>query len=338
MEHLTAAPDRIAIFRALQLGDMLCTVPAFRALRAAFPQAKITLIGLPWAERFARRFWRYLDDFIVFPGWPGLPEQEPRLDQIPAFLKDLQARKFDLAIQMQGSGSISNPLVVSFGARSTAGFYRPGEYGEGQPGFFPYPQGEHEIRIFLHLMRELGVAAAGESLEFPVSEAEKQSFARFREALGFESNEYAVLHPGARFAGRRLPPEIFAGVGDALAEMGLKVIVTGTQSERELTRAVVEHMRYPAVDAGGQTDLGTLALLISNARILISNDTGVSHIAAAFETPSVILFTVSDADRWRPLNHRIHRGILNALEVSVEEILGEVMPLVRETSSYATQP
>jgi ADP-heptose:LPS heptosyltransferase len=61
------APQRTAIFRALQLGDMLCSVPALRALRRAAPHAHIALIGLPWARVFVDRYPALLDELIVFP-------------------------------------------------------------------------------------------------------------------------------------------------------------------------------------------------------------------------------------------------------------------------------
>jgi ADP-heptose:LPS heptosyltransferase len=93
-----APPRRIVVLRALKLGDLLCSVPVFRALRGAWPDAEIVLVGLPWAKGFVERYSCYLDDFCEFPGYPGLPECTPQLARIPRFLLELQAEHFDLAI------------------------------------------------------------------------------------------------------------------------------------------------------------------------------------------------------------------------------------------------
>src|SRR5690349_23412729 len=125
---LQRTPHTIAVLRALQLGDLLCSVPAFRSLRAAFPQAHIALIGLPWSKAFVNRFRRYLDEFIEFPGYPGLPERPAAAAATPDFLAIMQRRRFDLALQMHGNGRYTNQLLPLLGARVTAGFVQPGSH------------------------------------------------------------------------------------------------------------------------------------------------------------------------------------------------------------------
>jgi ADP-heptose:LPS heptosyltransferase len=118
----------VVVFRARQLGDMLCAVPALRALRAAVPRTHIALIGLPWAQQFADRFSAYVDEFIPFPGHPLLPEQPVRHEGLARFYTSLCAREFGLAIQLHGSGDVTNDIVSGFGARAMAGYCR------GEPG------------------------------------------------------------------------------------------------------------------------------------------------------------------------------------------------------------
>lgn len=297
---------KIAIFRALQLGDLLCVVPALRALRLAAPDAEITLIGLPWAESFVQRFSCYIDAFISFPGFPGLPEKSPELAQLPSFLERVQGERFDVAIQMHGSGALTNPLTTTFGAQLVGGFFTPGQMCLDRDRFLAWHEDEHEILRYLDLMEFFGIETHGATLEFPLLDAD---FERLRQAAPrlSQPGNYVCIHPGAQLPSRRWLPDRFAAVADRLHALGLDVVLTGTQGERDITHAVLRAMRAPALDLTGKTDLGALAALVAQARLVVCNDTGVSHVATAVATPSVVIASGSAPGRWAPLNRIRHR-------------------------------
>lgn len=305
------AQEKIAVFRALQLGDLLCAVPALRALRKGRPTAQITLVGLPWARDFVARL-PHIDDFIEFPGWPGMPERKPDPSAIPAFLETLHDRHFDLAIQLHGSGTLSNPLLAVFGARRMAGFFQPGEPCPDPQGFIPWPEGLPEIRRLLALTTHLGLPDCGETLELPILPEERTAWESMRQELPLQASGYVCIHPGARLASRRWLPERFASVADRLAATGLSVLLTGTLEEAPLLSAIRQAMRHPAIDLGGHTSLGTLAALVASARLVVCNDTGMSHVAAAVGTPSVVISSGADAGRWQPLDTLRHRVLWHA--------------------------
>ncbi|MBD2101974.1 glycosyltransferase family 9 protein [Leptolyngbya sp. FACHB-261] len=303
-------PRRIAIFRALQLGDLLCTVPALRALRAAFPEAEIALIGLPWARAFVQRFNCYLDSFLEFPGYPGLPERAVQVQQVPAFLSTVQQLQFDLALQLHGSGGITNPLTLLFAAKQTAGFFSSGQYCPAPERFLPHPEREPEWRRPLKLLEFLGVPLQGEALEFPLFETdwrELRSLDAAQPLFALPTEPYVCIHAGARDPNRRWSPQQFAAVADVLAAQGLKIVLTGSAAEAELTQAVATAMSSPCLNLTGQTSLGALAALLKGAQLLVCNDTGVSHLAAALQVNSVVIFTGSDPKRWAPLDQQRHR-------------------------------
>jgi ADP-heptose:LPS heptosyltransferase len=307
-------PERIVVFRALVLGDMLCMIPAIRALQTALPHAKITLVSLPWAAELVARFPQYFADFIEFPGHPQLPEREFDAQRFPAFLNQVRQRGFDLALQMHGSGSIVNPLVLSFGARRTAGFCESAEECPDAETFLTYPTREHEVWRHLRLMQFLGVPLCGDELEFPVTTDDRAQLAELWEAQDLSHGPYVCLHPGARYLSRRWPTERFAAVGDALASEGYTVVITGSAAEADLAASVSQSMTRPHVNLAGQTTLGTMAALLQQTRLLICNDTGVSHLAAALRVPSVVIVTGSDPRRWAPLDRRRHRVVMQAAD------------------------
>jgi ADP-heptose:LPS heptosyltransferase len=324
-------PQRVAILRVLQLGDLLCAIPAFRALRAALPEAQIVLVGLPWAKDFVTRFAHYLDGFRALPGYPGLPERTPELRALPAFLDAVQAENFDLVLQMHGNGTVTNPLALLFGGRITAGYFLPGGYCPNADYFLPYPVQEPEIWRLLRLLEFLGIPLQGQELEFPLSEADYRELRAIPGAEELAWSEYVCIHPGARAAARRWPVENFAAVADQLAAQGLRIVLTGTADEVCLTRAVSSAMRAPALDLAGRTNLAALGALLDGARLLVCNDTGVSHLAAALRLPSVVVFhQLSELQGWPPLDRQRHRVLCRIRGVTPDDVLNAVEDLLRK--------
>ena len=304
----TPMPDprglrRIAVFRALVLGDMLCAVPALRAMRRAWPAAEVTLVGLPWAQAWAERC-PHVDRFVAFPGLPGLPERAPDVGAMPGFLAAMQAHRFDLAIQLHGSGTLTNPLVALFGARHTAGFV---DGGGCRPTYArDWPRAGHEIERLLAMSDRLGAPRQGLALEFPLRPEDDLALAAQWPGVR-EARDIACVHVGAQLPSRRWWPERFAAVADRLAAQGATVVFTGTDAERPLVTGAGAAMRHRAVDLAGRTTLWSLGALVRRARVLVCNDTGVSHVAAALGTPSVVVSLGADARRWAPLDHDRHR-------------------------------
>lgn len=317
-------PRRVLVFRALKLGDMLCATPALRALREGLPDAEIILVGLPWAREFVDRHRGLLDGFREFPGWPGLPEREPDLKTIPDFLDSIRAERFDLAIQLHGSGGISNGLVARFGARWTAGFVEPGAVGSDPKLFLPYPKFGLELRRLLGLMEHLGFPSRGEALELPIREDDHRASLRLLAARGLERTAFACVHAGASVPERRWPVDRFAEAADALADRGLAIVLTGSAGEAELTAAVRQRMRNPAIDLAGETPLGTLGAILRRSALLLCNDTGVSHVADALKTPSVVISTGENPARWAPPDGHLHRVLCRDSGVTVGGVVSAI--------------
>lgn len=324
--------EKIAVFRALYLGDMLCLVPALRALRHFFPDSEISLIGLPWSVAFAKRFPGYVDKVIPFPGYEGLPEQIPDKLALLTFLEDMQSTHFDLVLQMQGNGTIINRLVKSFEATYTAGFYK--FYRPASPFdlFMEYPEGIPEINRHLKLLEFLGIPGKGTFLEFPITQQDRENFSNLN--LPFIKNQYICIHPGSRSIRRQWQPKYFASVADYAASQGFEVVITGTSEELPITREVEKFMKYHAINLAGKTTLGTVAILIRNAYALFSNCTGVSHIAAAVKTPSVIINMDGEPERWSPLNRTLHHVHDWKREPSFSMVFEKIISMVKKRKLF----
>ncbi|MFL5659078.1 MAG: glycosyltransferase family 9 protein [Ktedonobacteraceae bacterium] len=310
--HLS--PRRIAVFRALYLGDLLLAVPALRSIRSAFPEAEITLIGLPWAASFARRFSRYIDRFVEFVGYPGIHEVDADPESTQRFLEEQRAYGYDLVIQMHGNGRVSDQFVLALNGQVTVGYYEsvpPAGLTVGMP----YPEHEPEVQRNLGLAELLGCRNLDAKLEFPLFNEDRGEAARLLRRFPRANRPWIGLHAGAKLPVRRWPVEYFARVADHFAQrFNAQIILTGSPVEESTVRALAERMEsYPGsshttqpLSVVGQTSLGGLAALISELDLFISNDTGPAHIANAVDTPSVTIFGPADPRRWAALDQSRH--------------------------------
>lgn len=301
--------QKIAVFRALYLGDMLLAVPALRALRQRFPRAEITLIGLPWAADFARRYAGYLDRFVEFAGYPGLPEVAFSPQRTRLFIEAQRAYQYDLALQMHGSGRTSNAFIKELHARASAGYFPPWENGATAKLSMsaPYPIDRHEIDRQLGLVAMLGGARLDRRLEFPLRSEDFHELRQALTTLPRDERPWIGLHAGAKHPARRWSSSAFAQLADALArKWQARIILTGKDEERSTVQNIIRQMETEPLNLVGQTSLGGLAALLSLLDLFISNDTGPAHLACALDTPSITLFGPTEYQRWRPLEQSRH--------------------------------
>lgn len=333
-------PQKIGIFRALHLGDLLCIIPAVRSIRAACPDAEITMIGLPWQQQFVERFQHYFNRFVEFPGWPDLPEQVVDVRELPDFLQRMQQEQFDLLFQMQGNGIGTNLMCTLFGAKQLAGLRRHDEWCPDENLFPVSEDTDHEVLRFMKLVNALDIPSAGTDLEFPILSNEHEAAKRYLEKWKLSDKPFVCVHPGARDPRRRWSPDAFAEVADMLAAMGFAIILTGSEFEADILHSVASKMTnicYNLVDDFGQISIGELAAIMNHSAALLSNDTGVSHVASALEIPSVVLFSsYSRPERWAPLDDTIHK-VLSHADAANHQFVAELIMDIASKSMHSPQ-
>jgi ADP-heptose:LPS heptosyltransferase len=296
------AVRRVALVRLrVGLGDLLCSVPALRALRTARPDVRVSLITWPEMAPVVDRMSAYVDELLPFPGHPGIPERPADPAGWAPFLAATAQRGFDLAVQCYGNTAAANVVTAAVGARLVGGFaptgWRPTRHKDLH---LDYPVRLHEVERHLRLMELLGVPLGPDAgrMEFPIGPAEEAEHTALLAAHGLRPGRYVVMHPGASSPSRRWPARRFAAVADALATGGLDVVLTGVRGEREITSAVASPMTARPVDLTSRTSLGGLAALLRDAALTISNDTGTAHLTAAVGGRSVVVFLTGEPWRW----------------------------------------
>ncbi len=312
MEDLGGKPH-IAVLKTGGIGDFLNLTPALRALRKAFPAARITLLTRPSLMELACRY-TYLDAVEVVPPFPGILDGPVIPGEMDRLLERLRSQKLDLALQCNGNGRSSNAIVLQMGARLTAGFRVPD--APELDLWLPYHEHHHEVLRYLDLMALLGIPADGLQTELPLLPGDLADLHALGDVLDLqvlEAGGYLGINPTSAAGSRRWPAQRFAAVADALLEESglVGVVVVGGPGQEAQAQAVIDGMRQRAraISVAGRTSLGTLAALISRFRLFLTNDTGPGHMAVALGTPTVVVYGSSHPLKWGPLQRTWFRPV-----------------------------
>lgn len=302
--------DDIVVLRALPgLGDLLCSVPALRAVRTGSGPRRIVLVGTSAAGWFADRY-GLVDQVVPLSWWPGLVPGRPSPEAAASVVTTIRARTPSLVLQLHGCGPQSNLLASAL----AGGGYFVGAAADGshKPPRMHAVQWDETTPEPLQLLDVVTAAGferpASEGAHslgpFPLTDADR------REVLALQPPApFACIHPGSTLSDRRWTTHGFAAVADHLDAAGVRAVLTGTRHERALAAEIVRRARSRPLDATGSTTLGGLAALLAAAELVVTNDTGASHLAAAVGTRSVIVFVVTDPRRWAPLDRVRHRPV-----------------------------
>src|SRR5687767_12430410 len=277
----TTPPSRILIIKPSALGDVVHTLPVLNLLRRRWPDAHVAwVVGGAFASLLEGH--PQLDEVIRFErgrfarGWrdPGAAAGLFRFD------RDLRRGAFDLVIDLQGlfrSGWMTMrtraPVRVGYSnARELAHLFYTHRVPVDSPD-------QHAVDRYLNLCEALGCGREPVEFSFHVTEQDRRHVA---EILGHD-RPFAVLLPGTNWPTKRWPVEHFAAlVGPLRERFGLDSIAAGGPGDAELAR------RIPgAFDLTGKTNLRQLVALLERAAVVVANDSGPMHIAAALGRPLV---------------------------------------------------
>ncbi len=345
---------RVLAVRLDTLGDVLMTTPALRALKHSGPGRSITLLTSPRGAEVAP-FVPEVDDVIPYDA-PWMSSTEPRTGSARdmEILAELRRRRFDAAVIFTVYSQ--NPLPAAFLCHLAEIPLRLAHARENPysllTDWVPEPEPEkltrHEVRRQLDLVQSVGCRTDDESLSFRVPREAADRARELLDSMRIAPN-WVVIHPGASAPSRRYPPESYAVAAAYLArELGYHVVFTGTDQEAPLVQQIQSDMGAPSHSLAGQLSLAELGAVLSLAPVLISNNTGPVHIAAALGTPVVDLYALTNPQHapWgtpsRVLSHDVPckycyksvcpEGHHNCLRlVPPEQVIQAIQELLAET-------
>ncbi len=330
------------------IGDAVMSTPALGAIRAAFPSWEIVLAAnsvvceLMSPHPFCDRVIVY-DKKGVDGGAAGLWK----------FSRRLGAEDFDGAILLQNALEAAI-LAALAGIKVRAGFST-----DGRRLLLTHPVRRskealrlHHSQYYLEMLAGLGIAPAGFKTTLQCTDSERNWAGS---VLGGE--RFAAINPGAAYgSAKRWYPKRFARVADALAsDFGFKVLLVGGPAEAGIGSEILSEMSARALNMIGRTSVRRLMALLASSELVVTNDSGPMHVAAAFDRPVVALFGPTDHTVTSPLCSKLalvrkptecapclkrecpgdHRCMA---QISVEDVLAGVQALIGSGREKAENP
>ena len=293
-------PQAMVIVKPCCFGDVILTTPLLRALRQAYPSARID-----WAVgEWSRPAIRHNPDLNGLLDASGVGEGRTDFVRVLALVRQLAAGRYDTAFVPDRSPALAAVAWLA-GIRQRVGLNSRGR------GFcHTRPVGVRELKseaeIYLDCARAAGIPVQGAAAQFvPGPEGQKRAAVRLKQ-LGLEARRLAIVNPGGgqnpgmTMESKRWPPECFARLARRLVQRGaLEVIVIGGPADAGLTAAVKGLVDLPVTDWGG-AEWDEIGALAERARLYVGNDTGATHLAAAVGCKTVMVMGPSDPRRYAP--------------------------------------
>lgn len=296
-----AAARRVLCVRLDTLGDVLMTTPAIRALKQSAAGRRITLLTSPAGSEVASLV-PEIDHVLVYES-PWMKATPPRSGPAPDYrmIDQLHACQFDAAAIFTVFSQ--NPLPAAMLCYLAEIPLRLAHCRENPyqlltdwiPETEPQQCIRHEVQRQLDLVARVGCTASDERMSLCVPHGAAEEASEILAAEGVRLDEpWIVVHPGATAASRRYPPESFAAAARGLVERGFQIALTGCASEAALIGEIRDATGLPTADLAGRLSLAQMAGLLSISPLLLSNNTGPVHMAAALGTPVVDLYALTN--------------------------------------------
>jgi lipopolysaccharide heptosyltransferase II len=358
--HSWSAARHVLCVRLDTLGDVLMTGPAIRALKESGPRRRITLLTSPSGAE-AGRLLTHVDEVLVYeaPWMKATPAHRDGATHIE-FVQSLRARAFDAAAIFTVYSQSALPAALFCYLAELPlrlAHCRENPYHlltDWVKDTEPESGIRHEVQRQLDLVASVGARPRDRRLSMSIPQGSFSTVERLLRDTLTPQQPWVVIHPGATAASRRYPPESFAVVATSLVRnLGWQVLFTGIESERELITTIQSMMEAPSCSLAGDLSLAEFAALLSEAPLLIANNTGAVHVAAAVGTPVVDLYALTNPQHtpWmvphRVLSHDVpckfchksvcpegHHHCLRLL--TPEQVVAAALGLLAETQP--TQP